>query len=152
MKMSPGMPATCSSTTVLVTPDATTYSITLAESDATCTTVTNGTDGMVRVPLGTRLGLDNDSDSYALCGTDDTCGLWAGGVEIIEWTSGIVDLNRPTRMQARGFVPTAVAADPCAATSNYPEGSIFYNSTADILCICNGSAADVKVSDGTACF
>lgn len=44
-------------------------------------------------------------------------------------------------------------ADPCdSGTPANTEGAVFYNSTADILCLCNGAGADVKVSDGLACF
>jgi len=47
------------------------------------------------------------------------------------------------------MLPDKVTSDPCGT---YPEAAIFYNDTADILCLCNGAGADVKVSDGTACF
>ena len=46
-------------------------------------------------------------------------------------------------------LPDKVTADPCGT---YPEAAIFYNDTADILCLCNGAGADVKVSDGNPCF
>ena len=43
--------------------------------------------------------------------------------------------------------------DPCdSGTPANTEGAVFYNDTADILCICNGAGADVKVSDAAACF
>jgi len=45
--------------------------------------------------------------------------------------------------------PISVTADPCAGKT---EGSVFYNDTADILCLCDGNGDDVKVSDGAACF
>jgi hypothetical protein len=51
---------------------------------------------------------------------------------------------------AYGIVPDAVTADPCG--SGYPEGAIFYNSTANVLCYCSASNADLKVSDDSACF
>lgn len=43
-----------------------------------------------------------------------------------------------------------VVADPCPG--GYPEGAVFYNDTADILCLCDGAGADLKISDGSACF
>jgi len=49
----------------------------------------------------------------------------------------------------KGIVPDAVTADPCG--SGYPEGSIFYNDTANVLCFCDGTN-DLKISDGSACF
>lgn len=49
-----------------------------------------------------------------------------------------------------GIVPDQVTADPCG--SGYPEGSIFYNSTDNILCYCSAAAADLKVADDAACF
>lgn len=47
-----------------------------------------------------------------------------------------------------GVRPDVVTADPC---SNMSTGSIFYNSTANVPCFCNGTD-DLKISDGTACF
>ncbi|MCB1154633.1 hypothetical protein KDL45_13345, partial [bacterium] len=43
-----------------------------------------------------------------------------------------------------------VVADPCPG--GYPEGAVFYNDTADIVCLCDGAGADLKISDGSACF
>jgi hypothetical protein len=40
-------------------------------------------------------------------------------------------------------------ADPCGT---FPEGSLFYNDTANIPCYCDQAGADLKVSDDTACF
>lgn len=51
-----------------------------------------------------------------------------------------------------GMTLAKVTSDPCGDTNAYPEGSVWYNDTNDILCICNGAGADVKVSDGAACF
>jgi len=49
-----------------------------------------------------------------------------------------------------GILPDAVTADPCG--SGYPEGAIFYNTTSNYMCYCNGTN-DVKMADDTtACF
>jgi len=40
-------------------------------------------------------------------------------------------------------------ADPCGSLA---EAAIFYNSTADVFCFCNGSAADLRFDNTTACF
>jgi hypothetical protein len=50
---------------------------------------------------------------------------------------------------AQGIVPDAVTSDPCG--SGYPEGAIFYNDTANVLCFCDGTN-DLKIVDGSACF
>jgi len=47
-----------------------------------------------------------------------------------------------------GIIPSKVTGDPCGSL---PEGSIFYNDTANSLCFCDGTN-DLKVSDGSACF
>lgn len=52
-----------------------------------------------------------------------------------------------------GLTPVQKTADPCADTSAFPTGTMFYNSTSNYFCFCNGSAADVQVhSPATACF
>ena len=50
---------------------------------------------------------------------------------------------------SQGIVPVSKTADPCG--SGFPTGAIFYNSTANTWCGCDGSN-DVKLSDGSACF
>lgn len=56
------------------------------------------------------------------------------------------------RVLTSGFVPAKVTADPCGE-SEYPEGSIFWNDTSNVLCYCDASAVDLRVTDGTtACF
>jgi hypothetical protein len=51
----------------------------------------------------------------------------------------------------KGVVMDFVTADPCTG-AGFPEGSLFYNSTANILCYCSASNADLKVADDAACF
>lgn len=51
----------------------------------------------------------------------------------------------------KGVVMDFVTADPCTG-AGYPEGSLFYNSTANVLCYCSASNADLKVADDSACF
>lgn len=46
----------------------------------------------------------------------------------------------------------AATEDPCTA-SPFGVGSVFWNTTSGYLCYCDGSSADLKVSDeSTACF
>jgi hypothetical protein len=51
-----------------------------------------------------------------------------------------------------GPLPTLihVAADPCG-TPSFPEGTLFYNATAQVPCYCNGTD-DLKISNDAACF
>jgi hypothetical protein len=49
----------------------------------------------------------------------------------------------------KGVLLDAVTADPCG--SGYPEGSIFYNTTGNIVCYCDGTN-DLDLTDGSACF
>lgn len=49
----------------------------------------------------------------------------------------------------KGIVPDAVTADPCG--SGFPEGAIFYDTTGNVLCFCDGTN-DLKISDGNACY
>ena len=46
------------------------------------------------------------------------------------------------------MLPDKVTSDPCGT---YPEAAIFYNDTADILCLCDGNGDDIKITGG-ACF
>jgi len=49
-----------------------------------------------------------------------------------------------------GLYPDAVTADPCGTLT---VGAIFYNSTSNYHCYCNGAGADIKMNDNTtACF
>ncbi len=56
------------------------------------------------------------------------------------------------RFLANGIiVPKGFTADPCAGTVDV--GGIFYNSTSNYHCFCNGAGADIKMNDNTtACF
>jgi hypothetical protein len=67
-----------------------------------------------------------------------------GGSFVIDTGSGPVQFGA-------GVIPPRVTADPCGG-AKYKRGAMFYNETSEILCICNNSGADVKVSDGSACF
>lgn len=80
----------------------------------------------------------------------DAFGVLEMGGACTATVAGTADTCFGTDVEVQGFlVIKKLAADPCGTD---PEGSIFYNTTADILCLCNGAGADVKVSDGTACF
>ena len=51
----------------------------------------------------------------------------------------------------KGIVSDHVTGDPCAG-AGYPEGTLFYNATDNILCYCSAANADLKVADDAACF
>lgn len=54
---------------------------------------------------------------------------------------------------ASAITTVKVTADPCADTSAYPEGAIFYNNTSDYYCFCTGAGADVQMHNpAVACF
>jgi hypothetical protein len=52
----------------------------------------------------------------------------------------------------KGVTLDFLTADPCSETNEYPEGSLFYNSTDNKLCICGDATSDIDVADGGACF
>jgi len=65
---------------------------------------------------------------------------------VISSGKGAVSIN------AVGLLPAKVTGDPCGG-GGYPEGSLFYNDTADELCFCNAAGADLLVKDAaSACF
>lgn len=52
-----------------------------------------------------------------------------------------------------GIRPIMSGGNLCANTTDYPRGTMFYNSADDYYCFCNGTGASVKMSDETAsCF
>ena len=63
----------------------------------------------------------------------------------------VVDGGDDTVTVDTGLVVSFKTADPCTG-ADFPEGSIFYNSTANILCYCSAANADLKVADDAACF
>ncbi len=64
---------------------------------------------------------------------------------------GVGTVNPIAPLEVNGLVVVdKVTADPC--TAGAPAGGIFYNSTSNYMCYCNGTN-DVKMSDDTtACF
>jgi hypothetical protein len=87
-------------------------------------------------------------NSFQVLDTDDN-------IDFIVLSTGFVGIGTsvPTAglsVQGKGIVPSKVTADPCG--SGYPEGSIFWNDTANELCVCDGTN-DLRVKDmSTACF
>ena len=66
---------------------------------------------------------------------------------------GIGVLTPVAKLDVNGAIkPISVTADPCAVPANFPIGSFFFNSTANIPCYCGAANADLKMSDNTACF
>jgi hypothetical protein len=53
---------------------------------------------------------------------------------------------------AAGVQFFGATSDPCASTSGFPAGSMFYNQTSGYPCYCSNANADLKVSDDSACF
>lgn len=78
---------------------------------------------------------------------DDTLRI-ADGNDLTTTPRLILEPTGEFKFQA-GIVPDAVIADPCG--SGYPEGTLFYNDTGNVLCFCNGTD-DLKVHDNSACF
>lgn len=72
-----GVSATCTSPDVLVSLDATTGQVTLAESTAGCTTVATGTTGAAVLTAGTRLQLRGASGT-------DTSAIWSAAANRID--------------------------------------------------------------------
>jgi len=48
--------------------------------------------------------------------------------------------------------PIGKAADPCGDTTQYPTGSMFYNSTDNYPCFCDEGGNDRKMTDAANCF
>ena len=49
-----------------------------------------------------------------------------------------------------GVLPARLTFSPCGV--GYPEGVLFYNTTDDVMCFCDGTGASLKVSDNASCF
>ncbi|MCP4568509.1 MAG: hypothetical protein GY841_13105 [FCB group bacterium] len=87
---------------------------------------------------GGNVVVNNDSGDYDfIVETDDVADALS------------VDAGLDAVLLGTGLVPDFKTADPCG--SGFPEGSIFYNDTGNILCFCDGTN-DLKISDGNACF
>jgi hypothetical protein len=79
----------------------------------------------------------------------------SAGTASIGWDQlDYVQTKNTKSIRSSASVSTAlITADPCADTSKYPEGAMFYNDTSDYYCFCNGAGDDVQMhSPGTACF
>lgn len=67
-------------------------------------------------------------------------------------TTAVVGSGKGGTTFVGGLGPEHVTADPCGG-ANFGIGQIFYNSTSNYLCFCNGAGADIKTNDNTtACF
>jgi len=63
------------------------------------------------------------------------------------------DLDQGMRITGRGGIVTNKrAADPCGDTTQFPEGTLFYNDTKDVFCFCDGAGDDLEVHDNSVCF
>jgi len=68
-------------------------------------------------------------------------------------TRAAVTINSNLLAVNSGIRPTLLTADPCADTTAFPEATIFYNTTDDIYCFCDGAGDDVKMSSpNMSCF
>lgn len=92
------------------------------------------------------------SPAYTFLNDYDT-GIWRVSPNILAISTNATEAMRIDSTgeieAAFGIVPAFKTADPCG--SGFPEGAIFYNDTANVLCFCDGTN-DLKVSDGSACF
>lgn len=93
-------------------------------------------------------------------GTGDTCvanrldvtTVTSSGAARIELSAGYVTFSTRARMAAgRGFVLAAASADPCGS-SNVPNTSMFYNTSDDVPCYCDGSGTPLRFDGSTPCF
>ncbi len=98
-------------------------------------------------PVVVPYGADNDNGlGYA---TADTWTLVTGGAEGVRLAEASSAVN--VSISSGGFNPKGVTADPCGG-AGYSTGSVFYNSTSNYWCGCDGTN-DVKLEDTTAaCF
>ena len=99
----------------------------------------------------TRLRLQSNLNFFV---STNTLNMSGGGY--IYSTAGPLELGADCTAGASGdvcvaaaFTPARLTADPCGT---YPEGSMFYNNTDDMLCYCNGSGAAVRTDGVASCF
>lgn len=84
-----GVSSQSSANTVGVRPADTTIALSLATSDATCATASNGTDGSTGLPLSQKLVFDVNADgnNYLMSPTDNTLYAYIEGGIINRWTT-----------------------------------------------------------------
>jgi hypothetical protein len=117
-------------------------------------------DGTQADPAITCGSTDDGSGYGFLCGTN-FIGVAANGNMVAYFRSDKTFLRRalqddggPLELDddvtvSGALIPSHVTADPCGT---YGEGALFYNDTGNYQCFCDEAGADLKVSDGTACF
>lgn len=152
-----GVSASATAAVVYVTKDDTTSAITLAEGDATCTTIANGTDGKIKTFTELQLQSTLDSNDNLVynsggaieLGTAGTPGSAAAG-DI--YTGG--DLEIDGVVYSDGGV--VLANDQTLVLGPGPLYSLQYNSSGTKLDLtstdCNGGGTDcipVSIDDGT---
>jgi hypothetical protein len=71
------------------------------------------------------------------------------GETIDNSTDGTILLTSPVVEVSAALKLEFETSDPCGT---FPEGTIFYNDTANIVCFCDQAGDDLKVADGAACF
>lgn len=110
--------------------------------------------GDLTLGLGQKVILDDDGDTYIESIVDDRIDIYSNGGLALTFVPIQWSVNAGMLMTGgRGFRPETRTANPCAATSNWPEGSLMWNSTSEYYCYCPASGgAALKVSDDTACF
>jgi len=69
----------------------------------------------------------------------------------IENIVGIVGSANTFHLDAEHMFLSGITADPCGDAIEYPAGTIFYNTTKNVFCFCNGSD-DLEIHDNSACF
>lgn len=161
-----GVGATCSTTTVRITLDNNTGSVTLAESDGNCTGATTGTRGNVAIPggvshlalsVGSRLILDDSSDDndWIGCTANDACRWTVGGTALIQNTASTSTFAGTITSTATGSLGWAVVdgADDTACTSQCTGAAVFgFNlaagATAPVLVGPSDATADICLCAG----
>jgi hypothetical protein len=90
---------------------------------------------------------------------DGNTGMGASGTDAASLIANALEVARFSATTDRlfqllgGLKPVSKTSDPCADTTNFPPGAVFYNSTSAVHCFCNAANADIRMVDNaTACF
>ena len=125
-------------------------------------------------PVGKLHIVDADETAFRIQATGGDARVWsllvdpsfaAGGFSIYDQTAdanrilietggqvGINTTNPVSQLDVNGGIrPALLTADPCGG-ADFPEGTMFYNDTANLYCFCDGTN-DVRMNDPTTgCF
>ena len=110
------------------------YTVNSGVADANAT-------GDIFVETGNKTAGTGDSGTYFY-----TAGSSTGGER------GQYSIDSALLTLTSGMKPAAVTGDPCGDTTNYPEGTSFYNDTSNYYCYCDGTNDVQMHSPATACF